>query len=137
MSEAAIRAVLESRLDNWSQERSLHVQHANEGHEPDDGETFLRATLLPAPVIDDSLSGDHQIYAGVFQIDVNAPAGEGTGPTDDIVQELRVLFPNGAEFSLPGLKLRLITHVQRGPGISDGPRYVTPLSLTYRADTVL
>lgn len=137
MSEAAILAVIEPRLDNWAQARGLHVQHANQQYDPKDGETYLRSTLLPSAMVDNSLSGDHQVYTGIFQIDVNAPAGEGAGPTLELLQELRVLFQNGASYPLPGLLLRQLTPLQVGPGINDGPRYVTPLRFTYRADTVL
>jgi hypothetical protein len=40
------------------------------------GETYLRAFSLPADTASNTLSGDHRLYTGVFQVNIVAPSGK-------------------------------------------------------------
>ncbi|NAT28059.1 hypothetical protein CVE22_10180, partial [Pseudomonas syringae pv. actinidiae] len=58
---------------------------------PEADETYLAAFMLPAGT--DTLSGDHRVYTGLFQINVVTSAGNGTGEAEGIVDDIASLFP--------------------------------------------
>ena len=90
MSHNIIAAAFESRLLAWAKVRTkpLKVVVENETYTPGAEETYLRAFTLPAPTASNTLSGDHRLYTGVFQVNIVTPSGKYRTEASGIVDEL-------------------------------------------------
>lgn len=137
MSHNIIAAGFESRLLAWAKARvpKLKVVVENETYTPAAAETYLRAFTLPAVTASNTLSGDHRLYTGVFQVNVVAPSGKYRTEASGIVDELAALFPLNLRIERGGLVALVMTPVSPGPGIPDGNTFTVPASFQYRADT--
>lgn len=137
MSHNIIAAAFESRLLAWAKVRTkpLKVVVENETYTPAAGETYLRAFTLPAVTASNTLSGDHRLYQGVFQVNIVAPSGKYRTEASGIVDELAALFPLNLRIPRGGLVVLVMTPVAPGPGIPDGSTFTVPASVQYRADT--
>lgn len=138
MSTKAIRVILESRLSTWAAARvpALRISFENNAFTPAAGETYLRATLLPANTGSLDLKGDHRLYRGVFQIDVRRPIGSGAGPALDIAAELNTLFPVNGRYTSGTVTVQAITPPSAAQGAQADSEYVVPVSFQYRADVI-
>ena len=58
MSDAIIRAAIESRLTAWAKAQSpaIPIAYENMGYKPTTGQRFLRGTLMPAGTLNPSLA---------------------------------------------------------------------------------
>lgn len=137
MSHNIIAAAFESRLLAWAKTRAkpLKVVAENETYTPGAAETYLRAFTLPAVTDSNTLSGDHRVYTGVFQVSVVTPSGKYRTEASGIVDELAALFPLNLRIPRAGLVALVMTPVAPGPGIPDGNTYTVPASFQYRSDT--
>lgn len=137
MSHNIIAAAFESRLLTWAKARAkpIKVVVENETHTPAAGETYLRAFTLPAVTASNTLSGDHRVYAGVFQINIVTASGKYRTEASGIVDELAALFPLYLRIPRAGLVALVMTPVAPGPGIPDGNTFTVPASFQYRSDT--
>ena len=137
MSHNIISAAFESRLLAWAKARvpKLKVVSETETYTPAAAETYLRAFTLPAVTASNTLSGDHRVYVGVFQVNVVAPSGKYRTEASGIVDELAALFPLNLRIPRAGLVALVMTPVAPGPGIPDGNTFTVPASFQYRSDT--
>lgn len=137
MSHDIISAAFESRLLTWAKARAkpIKVVAENETYTPATGETYLRAFTLPAVTASNTLSGDHRVYAGVFQVNIVTASGKYRTEASGIVDELAVLFPLNLRIPRAGLVALVMTPVAPGPGIPDGNTFTVPASFQYRSDT--
>ncbi|WP_434676226.1 phage tail terminator-like protein [Pseudomonas sp. D3-10] len=137
MSHSIIAAAFESRLLAWAKVRAtpLKVVVENETYTPTDGVTYLRAFTLPAITDSNTLSGDHRLYTGVFQINIVTSSGKYRTEASGIVDELAALFPLNLRIPRGGLVALVMTPVAPGPGIPDGNTFTVSASFQYRADT--
>jgi hypothetical protein len=103
---------------------------------PANGETYLRAFLLPAITGSNDLAGQHRVYRGVYQINVVAPIGLGPGAVEGIADELAALFPLNLRMTVAGFAAQVIAPVTAAQGGQDESTFVLPVSFQYRADTV-
>lgn len=135
MSQKLIRQLYEQRLATWAATKSLPVAWQNVPFTPPAG-TYLRAFLLPADTDSIDLAGAHRGYAGVFQVNIVAPEGQGSGAADTLADELDELFPNNLPLNSGAFGVQTITPCSAGPAIQDGTRYAIPVWFRYRADTI-
>lgn len=137
MSHNIIAAAFESRLLTWAKARAkpIKVVAENETYTPATGETYLRAFTLPAVTASNTLSGDHRVYTGVFQINIVTASGKYRTEASGIVDELAPLFPLNLRIPRAGLVALVMTPVAPGPGIPDGNTFTVPASFQYRSDT--
>lgn len=137
MSHNIIAAAFESRLLTWAKARAkpIKIVVENETYTPATGETYLRAFTLPAVTGSNTLSGDHRVYAGVFQINIVTASGKYRTEASGIVDELAALFPLNLRIPRAGLIALVMTPVAPGPGIPDGNTFTVSASFQYRSDT--
>ena len=137
MSHNIIAAAFESRLLTWAKARAkpIKVVVENETYTPAAGETYLRAFTLPAVTASNTLSGDHRVYSGVFQVNIVTASGKYRTEASGIVDELAALFPLNLRILRAGLVALVMTPVAPGPGIPDGNTFTVPASFQYRSDT--
>lgn len=138
MSTEAVRSILETRLSVWAAGRSepLRVAWENAAFKPSQGETYLRAFLLPAQTLSEDLQGAHRGYVGIFQVSIVRPVGTGRGPALGIAAELNQLFPVNGRYTSGAVTVQIITPASAGPGIQEPESFAAPVSLQYRADTI-
>ncbi|MBC3336659.1 phage tail terminator-like protein [Pseudomonas [fluorescens] ATCC 17400] len=137
MSHAIIASIYEAKLIAWSKARTepIKVVFENVKYEPADGETYLRAFMLPGETASSTLAGDHRAFIGVYQVSIVAPANSGKTKTNPLVVELTALFRLYARDTKSGFTVVAMSPVEQGPGITDAATYMVPLSFQYRADT--
>lgn len=137
MSHAIIASIYETKLIAWSKARAepIKVVFENVQYDPAEGETYLRAFLLPGDTASSTLAGDHRAFIGVYQVSIVAPAGTGKARTNPLVAELTALFPLYARDTKEGVTVVTMSPVDPGPSMSDPPTYTVPVSFEYRADT--
>ena len=137
MSHNIIAAAFESRLLAWAKARAkpIKVVVENETYTPATGETYLRAFTLPAVTASNTLSGDHRVHAGVFQVNIVTASGKYRTEASGIVDELAALFPLNLRIPRAGLVALVMTPVAPGPGIPDSNTFTIPASFQYRSDT--
>ena len=94
MSQDRIRTALETVLSTWAAAQSPAIPVAWENVEFTQPEgRYLRAFLLPAQTISADIGRANRRYAGVFQVSVVMPLGDGPVPAEVIVASLAALFP--------------------------------------------
>ncbi|WP_095110563.1 phage tail terminator-like protein [Pseudomonas sp. Irchel 3E20] len=137
MSHAIIASIYEAKLIAWNAARSdkLKIVFENTAYAPAEGETYLRAFTIPGDTASNTLSGDHRLFTGVFQVSIIAPAGTGKAKTNPLVADLTGLFPLYARDTKGAVTVATMSPVDPGPGITGDSTYTVPVSFLYRADT--
>lgn len=135
MSQAAIRAALEGRLNTFATAQGLSVTWENvPGSQPEG--IYLRASLLPAPTSSDDLAGAHRSYRGVFQVLVTAPINKGAGAAEAIADLLATEFVMNLRLAASSFTVQVIRPTSAAPALQSESRYTVPVSIYYRADTI-
>mgnify|MGYP000592344268 CR=1 FL=1 len=134
MSHKVIRSLFEQRLTAWAVARNLRVAYQGVTFEPGTDEIYLAAFTLPAGTNTNTLSGDHRVYTGVFQINVVTPAGNGTGDAEGLVDELGELFPAYLRLRRDDFEVMMLTSIEPGPPIQADNTLTVSASFQYRAD---
>lgn len=135
MSQAAIRAALEGRLNSFASARGYTITWENRPDSEPEG-LYLRASLLPAPTASDDLAGDHRSYRGVFQVLVVAPIRTGPRAAEAIADALADEFVLNLRLSAPSFIVQVIRPTSTAPALQSETRYTVPVSIYYRADTI-
>jgi hypothetical protein len=133
MSHLAVRLLYQQRLAIWAAEKSLRVAYQGVAFAPEDEETYLAAFLMPAGTDTETLQGDDRVYTGVFQVSVVAPAGNGTGDAEGLVNALDELFPAFLRLKQGDVEVLVLTPVEQGPLIIGDAFQTIPASFQYRA----
>ncbi|NYA45732.1 DUF4128 domain-containing protein [Serratia fonticola] len=135
MSHTRIAALLEAYLGEWADTHDIPVAWENTPMDPPGG-LYLQAYAMPATTTAIDLAESLHILSGVWQVNVIAPAGNGTGPSRELAEQVAALFPVG----LPLTDGVLICYISTPPtifrGISYETRYSTPISMNYRVDLI-
>lgn len=95
MSNAIIRASLESKLKAWADAQVPPIPIAFQGvpfTKPSTG-LFLEPYLIPNETFNKELSGKRKTYIGLFQVNCWAPSGTGMGQVEQLSQSIVDLFP--------------------------------------------
>lgn len=137
MSQKAIRAAIETQLNDWAVGFDYRVAWENAPFAPAADELWLRCTMLPAETRSDDLGGDHRAFVGVVQIDAFVPSGTGPGVGAALVDELAELFPASSYIAGEGVSVLIQTPLSVGPAQTDESWWVLPCSFTYRADLIV
>lgn len=137
MSHKIIRSMLEARLKAWAAARTpvLRIAYQNVPFTPNNGETYLRAFLMPAGTDSNDLAGAHRLYTGVFQVTIVTPTGNGPSGTETIADELAALYPLNDRLVRDGITALIMTPVEPGPELTEDTAFALPVSFQYRADT--
>lgn len=137
MSDLRIRRLLESRLLTWAESQEIKVATENTPFTPPNEEIYLECFLLPGATNDEFLAGGHTAYVGVFQINIRAPLNQGPGPSGEVAEQLRALFPNLLALTdSSGFTVTVMSPLSIAQGFVSRERWLVPTSFVYRADTV-
>jgi hypothetical protein len=137
MSHNIIASIYEARLIAWAKALPVPIKVVveNEAYEPGAGVTYLRAFTLPGDTASDTISGDHKLFTGVFQVSILTPAGKYRGVAGALADQIAALFPLYERIMKNALTVVTMTPVDQGPGIPDDTTFTVPVSFMYRADT--
>lgn len=134
---AEIRYALESRLKTWADAQSpaIPVAWQNVPFTPP-VTRYLRAFLLPAETVTQTLDGDHRRYTGVFQVSILVPVGNGPGAGETIAEAIEALYPADLVLGDTSFDLYIVSPMSVYPSLQDSDWYTIPVSCQYRVDTV-
>jgi hypothetical protein len=135
MSHSKIRLLYQARLNAWATDQGLRVAYQNVQFEPEDGEAYLRAFLLPAGTDSNTLAGDQKTYTGVFQVSIVTPTGDGPTRAEALADDIADLFSLYLRLNDGDFEVMVLTPVEPSPGIIEGANYMVAASFQYRADT--
>ncbi len=135
MSNEIIRAAFETRLTPWAATRGLPVAWENVSFTEPVG-VYLRAFLLPGRTRSQDLQRRHKHFMGIYQVSISANINTGSKAAAGLVRELGELFKPETPLVQNGITVFVVDPPYAGPGQNDLDRYVVPVSVEYRADTV-
>lgn len=129
-----VRCLFEARLASWAAAKKLPVAWENVAFTPG-ASTYLRAFLLRGNTTSRDLAGANTHRVGVFQANVVAPIGEGSGAAETIGEELCTLFPMNLRMVDAGFAVVITSPMALHTGIQSEDRYTVPVSCRYQSDT--
>lgn len=133
MSNAVIRAELETRLKTWADAQSPQVPIAfqNVSFTKPAG-PYLEAYLIPNATLNKELSGSRKTYIGLFQINCWAPKGTGMGQVEALAQSIvDDVFP----FLGPDGAVSIEQTPSADPPLWDAGWVIVPVTVKYRMET--
>lgn len=136
MSTDRIIELFEVKLASVAKVLGLKVAMENIEFKPPQG-IYLRSHVLPAQTEGMGLAGTMQVYRGVYQVDVCAPTGSGKKKAGSIADSIIKAFPHNIELTSSDFSVYVNSVPSRFPGIGGDTLYIIPVSMSYRADTIL
>ena len=136
MMQSQIRAALEVRLNVFAKEEGLPVAWEGKAFKPKNGQSYLRAFVMPAASDSYDLAGRHRLYRGVFQVDLVMVSGTGMGDIERRAAQIIAYFPKNQRLPIDSGFVQLTSVMSMGPKIVSGGSVMVPLTSYYRMDTV-
>lgn len=135
MSQQIVRRALEKKLATWATANSLTVAYENVDFTPPDG-AYIRANLLPANTLSETLDRLHRRYSGVFQVTLMMPRGTGPAAAESLVASLVTEFTPSATITESSVRVYILDPASAASAIQDMDRYIVPVSINYEAHVV-
>ena len=129
-----VRKLFESRLAVWAATQGLAVAWENVAFTPGT-DTYLRAFLLRGTTTSRDLAGANTHRVGVFQINVVAPIGVGSGAVETIGESIAALFPQNLRMVDADLTVIVTSPMAIHSGLPSEDRFTLPVSCRYICDT--
>ncbi|OCG77959.1 hypothetical protein A9G44_03220 [Gilliamella sp. Occ4-3] len=133
---STISELLESHLDIIANQLGLPIIYENIEATPND-EIYLKSNILPAITTNFDLSGNSRIYKGVYQVSVVAPINTGKSRSQQISEAIIKHFKLNTELTKDNFSLYINSIPSVYPAITDKTTYTIPISMNYRADTLI
>lgn len=138
MTQALVRAALETALDAWADAQSPAIPVAWENVTFTPPTTrHIRAFILPAETQSLDLLGKHRGFRGIFQVSLCMPIGTGMKATETLVNALDVLFARASYFTAGGVRTQIVTPMSASTPLQSDGFIITPVSCQYLAHVVL
>jgi hypothetical protein len=133
MSDALIRAELETRLMTWASAQGIPVAWEQVDFEKPTTK-FLQPYLIPVDTLNPTTDGKRARSIGLFQVNCWAPVGKGMGEVEALAQAVIDLFP-----LLP--KTGAVS-IEQTPStarpIADEPGWIiVPVTIKYRNESTI
>jgi hypothetical protein len=131
MIHQTIAAALASRLSLLN----LPTQYENSAFTPVAGVVYLSEAILPSTTLAVGLANTAaDEYSGIYQVTVHAPKGGSKGPGMAAAKSIQDQFQRGLELVRDGIKVTVL-RCSQAPALTDGDRWLIPVSVDYRALT--
>lgn len=131
MSQVKIRAALQKALDTLTP--TLATAKENQDFTPVTGTPYQALHLMPAMPDNAVMGAGMFIEAGILQVSLMYPLGQGTGPSQLRAELVRSLFKRGRTFVEAGVRVHCTKTPKVGPGFKDGDRWHLPISVHWHA----
>jgi len=129
MIDKQISAILSLRL----QTLNLPTQWENASFTPKLNELYVSENYLPSPTDPVGISSSSsQVFNGIYQVSVHAPAGKTKAEGLEVADLIRSTFSRGLRLTRAGM----VVTIQRSasaPGFKVEDRWVIPVSVYFRA----
>ncbi|HIC7817462.1 TPA: phage tail terminator-like protein [Enterobacter ludwigii] len=132
-----ITALLDKHLGSWADEQGIPVSWDNVEFTPPETGVYLQSHDLPATPYSIDLAGTCLVFPGVYQLNVIARAASGRTLAAQTAKNITALFPQNLELSGEGFTCWVLSLPSIHPGINNGVNWTVPVSLTYRAETIV
>lgn len=129
MSQTKIRAALETALASIVPPISTAYQ--NFGFTPVTGQPYQDVYLLPAEPNNWAMGDGSRQERGIFQINLQYPAGEGSAAAGARAELIRSLFRRGASFTKDGITVQIERTPEIGDGRADNGRWMVPVRIRW------
>jgi len=139
MSHSKIRKALNDVVRAYCTANNIPVFLENIVANPVTSKPFFKTFCIPASTTANTLGGDNKRYQGLYQIQICVPANEGTRRVTEYLDELQELFPIFGRIvfnTTTGDYITLMSPLAMSRGDASEGVYYTPVTLTYRADTL-
>lgn len=152
MSHGTIRKLFNKALLEYTDTTGMPVfldnvrsfdQNGSPIEPPSKGE-YLKVHLIPADTYDDSLSGDHKVYTGMYQVTIVTKYGVGSLRSESIADAIQNVFKLNRRFvdiadTNPIEENRFTVQVTSPVTVPEGRQlgvqWILPIHFEYRADT--
>lgn len=152
MSHGTIRKLLNKALLEYTDTTGIpvyldNVRSFDKNGSPIDPPTtgdYLKAHCIPADTYDDSLSGDHMVYIGIYQVTIVTKYGVGSLQSENIAKAIQNVFYRNRRIVDPAdtnpivenrFTVQVTSPVVVPEGRQQGVQWVLPIHFEYRADT--
>jgi hypothetical protein len=132
-----ITALLDKHLGQWADEQGIPVSWDNVEFKPPESGVYLQSHDLPATPYSIDLAGTCLVFPGVYQVNVIAKSATGRVLAGQTAKKITALFFQNLELSGEGFSCWVMSLPAIYPGINNGVNWTVPVSLTYRAETIL
>lgn len=137
MSTTLITQLLETKLAAIASSLGLEIAMENIPFKPKDSRAiYLRSHVMPAKTLGIDITGELQVFRGVFQVDVVAPAGSGKTKAGEVADSILKAFPSGLELTSGEFTAYIESVPYRMRPLAGDTRYLIPVNIDYRADIV-
>lgn len=133
---SVISELLEMHLDIIAKKLEIPIIYENFEPKSND-EMYLKSTILPALTTSLDLEGKSRIYTGEFQVSIVAPVNTGKSKSLQISDMIIKHFPPNLELSKNKFSLYINSIPSVCPAILDKTTYTVPISMNYRADSLI
>lgn len=134
MSNAIIRAALETRLKAWADAQVVKIPIAFEGvsfTKPSSG-PYLQPLLIPNVTVNQDLSGARKTLLGLFEVACWWPSGKGMGGVEKLAQSVVELFPLLPKSGVVSIES---TPYAERPVLDESGWIVVPVIILYRYES--
>ena len=134
MSHDDIKTIYEKMLSEHFKGR-YRIAYHNVKFTPKAEEVYLKSHILPSVTRSLTLSGDHTLYAGLYQVTVVTPLGGGVRICNDIYKELKNVFKINDRNTLDGVEfVQQTSPIHTTQGFVEDVTFTYPMWWEYRSD---
>lgn len=136
MSDQNIIIAMQKHMQSFALAKGVDAALEGFAFTPSETKTYLSDWFLPATTQSPSMGARHTRYTGIYQIDVNAPAGSNVVALRTLANEVAEHFKRGTSLVYGG-QVTLITRAPTvGPLLPSGGRMMRPVSIRYQSDVI-
>lgn len=133
MSKVVIQQLFEARVQVWAAAQIPPVPVVYENVESKE-QIFVDCYILPTRNIGLFLEGGSIGHKGIFQIEVNASKGFGSGQANRIAQSIVEYFPENLEMTSGEIVVVIDEPPTIEASVTTERRFILPVSISYRSD---
>ncbi len=131
MSHSKINYALLTRLTTLA--NAPLIANENRPFTPENGVLYLRENYIPANTASVGIgTTDSSDYRGIYQVSIYAPMDSAKFETLNLIDAIESHFAKGTVLVYDGLSVK-IQQVNTAAGMGSGDRWMTPISINWRA----
>ncbi len=135
MSQVAIRAALETKLDSILP--AISTNWENTPFKPVNGTPYQQVYLLPGEPDNPTMGDGFYRDKGILQINLMYPQLTGTGTAAARAELIRTTFKRGTSIISGGITVIIEKTPEIGQGRPDGDRWFIPVRIRWFSDKII
>lgn len=142
MTHDDIKKIYETILNDYAITKDIRIAYHNVKFTPSANETYLKSNIIPSVTGSYTLSGDHTVLIGRYQITVVTPLHKGTAVAEGIAKDIRNIFKNvdikypmdSNNLPVGNVFVQQMTPIETTQGFVGDTVFTYPLRFKYRCD---